>query len=71
MKRKAIIVLDADDIHVYFLVINMETGEEIHRCSTKNFGTFRCDDLYREADIIQLLVNRFNLEVVNKIYWGL
>lgn len=71
MKRNAIIVFDADDINVYFLVIDKETGREINRYSTEDFGTFRCDDDYREDEVLTLISNRENIEIVNKIYWGL
>lgn len=71
MKTKAIIVIDGDDHDVYFLVINQETGKEIERYSTTDFGLFRYHDEYREAKVIDEIVARHDLEIVNKIYWGL
>ena len=71
MKTKAIIIIDGDDADVYFLVINQETGKEIERYSTTDFGTFRYDDDYREANVLQLIIEKHNIEIVNIIYWGL
>ena len=68
MKRKAIVVIDADDINVYFLVIDKESGKEINRYTTEEFGTFRCDDDYLEENVLRQISERDNIEIVSKIY---
>lgn len=68
MERKAIIVIDADDINVNFLVIDQATGYEIARYTTEDFGTFRCDEDYREANVLQEIAEKHNLEIISKIY---
>lgn len=69
-KREAVVILDADSVDVYFLAIDLEKGTEICRYSTQDFGTFKCDDLYSEADILKEISEKHGFEIINKIYWA-
>ena len=61
-------MIDADDINVNFLVIDQETGNEITRYTTEDFGTFRCDDDYREENVLHEIAERNDLDIISKVY---
>lgn len=66
---RAVIVITGDDVNDYFLVINLDNGEEIKRLSTENFGTWRYDDNYDEEAMIARIAGICNLSEFNVIHW--
>lgn len=66
---RAVIVVTGDDVNDYFLVINLENGQEIKRFSTEDFGTWRYDDNYDEEAMVAKVAGACNLFEFNVIHW--
>lgn len=66
---KAIIIITADDVNDYFLVIDAETRQEVARTDTELFGTWRWDDGYDEDKMIKEVAARYKVDDYKVIHW--
>ena len=66
---RATIVISHDDVNDYFLVINLDTGEEVRDFSTEDFDTWRYDDNYDEEEIVAKIAGICNIGEYNLIHW--
>lgn len=66
---RAVIVVTCDDVNDYFLIINLDNGNEIKRLSTEDFGTWRYDDNYDEEAMIAKVAGVCNLFEFSVIRW--
>lgn len=66
---KATIVITNDDVNDYFLAINNETGYEIGRRSTEDYGTWRYDDGYDHERMLRKIAIELHIDEYTVIYW--